>query len=74
MEDRYSIGDPPDTKCFEGKYAYISGTPSSRHVRYRNTIACLPPGEQIFVFFEKIRFAYQKLNFSNFCVFNKKNQ
>jgi hypothetical protein len=33
---------------------------------YRNTIAGLPPGERIFIFFEKIRFASQKQNFSNF--------
>jgi hypothetical protein len=31
---------------------------------YRNTIAGSPPGERIFIFFEKIRFASQKLNFS----------
>jgi hypothetical protein len=33
---------------------------------YRNTIAGSPPGKRIFVFFEKIRFASQKLNFSIF--------
>jgi hypothetical protein len=33
---------------------------------YCNTIANSPPGEQIFIFLEKIRFASQKLNFSIF--------
>jgi hypothetical protein len=37
---------------------------SSSCVPYRNTIASSPPGERIFIFFEKIRFASQKLNFS----------
>jgi hypothetical protein len=31
---------------------------------YRNTIAGSPPGEQIFIYLKKIRFASQKLNFS----------
>jgi hypothetical protein len=39
-------------------------------VEYRNTIAGSPPGERIFIVFEKIRFASQKLNFSIF--FSKK--
>ena len=38
---------------------------------YRKTIACLPPGEQIYIFFEKIRFASQKLNFINFLAKNQ---
>jgi hypothetical protein len=33
-------------------------------ITYRNTIAGSPPGERIFIFLEKIRFAFQKLNFS----------
>ena len=40
---------------------------------YRNTIAGLSHGERIFNFFEKIRFASQKLNFSIF-VFLAENQ
>jgi hypothetical protein len=35
-------------------------------VDYRNTIAGSPPGEQILIYFEKIRLASQKLNFSIF--------
>jgi hypothetical protein len=31
---------------------------------YRKTIAVTPLGERIYLFFEKIRFASQKLNFS----------
>jgi hypothetical protein len=31
--------------------------------QYRNTTAVLPPGERIFILFEKIRFTSQKLNF-----------
>ena len=42
------------------------------HDDYRNTIAGLPLGEQIFIFFEKIRLASQKLNFS-ILVFSKKS-
>jgi len=33
---------------------------------YRYTIASSPPEERIFFFFEKLRFASQKLNFSIF--------
>jgi hypothetical protein len=40
---------------------------------YRNTIAGSPPGKRIFMYFEKKRFASQKLNFSIF-VFLIKNQ
>jgi hypothetical protein len=40
--------------------------------RYRNTIAGSPPSERIFIYFQKIRFASQKLNFSIF-VFSKKS-
>ena len=36
---------------------------------YRNTIASLSLREQIFIIIEKIRFASQKLNFSNFICF-----
>ena len=39
---------------------------------YRNIIASSSPREQILFFFEKIRFASQKLNFSIFCFFSKK--
>jgi hypothetical protein len=38
---------------------------------YRNTIAGLPPSEQIFIFFEKIRSASQKPNFSIFFLAEK---
>ena len=38
--------------------------------RYRDTIAGSPPGERI-IFFEKIRYASQKLNFSNFFLAKK---
>jgi hypothetical protein len=37
----------------------------SKSALYRNTIAG-SPGERIFIYFEKIRFASQKLNFSIF--------
>jgi hypothetical protein len=33
---------------------------------HRNTIAGSPPGKRIFIYFEKKRFASQKLNFSIF--------
>jgi hypothetical protein len=33
---------------------------------YRNTIAGSPLGERIFIFFGKMRFASQKLNFFSF--------
>ena len=36
------------------------------HWPYRNTIVGSPLGEQIFIFFEKIRFASQKLSLPNF--------
>jgi hypothetical protein len=40
-------------------------------LHYRNTIAGSPPDERIFNFFEKIRFASQKLN-SSILVFEQK--
>ena len=42
----------------------------SHETYYRNSIAGSPHGEQIFIYFEKIRFASQKLNFLIF-VFSK---
>jgi hypothetical protein len=38
---------------------------------YRNTIAGSPPGERIFIYFEKIRFASQELILSIFCILAK---
>ena len=40
----------------------------------RNTIAGLSLGERIFIYFEKIRFAFQKIEFLNVCFSAKKNQ
>ena len=40
---------------------------------YRNTIANLSPSEQIFIYFEKTRFASQKTEFLNCCFQQKKN-
>ena len=40
---------------------------------YRNTIAGLSSGEQIFIYFEKIRFTSQKIEFLNFCFLAKKS-
>ena len=37
------------------------------HDVYRNTIASSSPGERIFNYFEKIRFASQKIEFLNLC-------
>ena len=38
----------------------------SSELVYRKTIACLPPSEQIIIYFEKIKVASQKLNLSIF--------
>ena len=46
-------------------------SPLFRYSYYRNIIAGSPPGKRIYIFFEKIRFASQKLNFSIF-VFQQK--
>ena len=39
---------------------------------YRNTIAGSSPGERIFIYFEKIKLASQKIEFLNFCYLAKK--
>ena len=40
---------------------------------YRNTIAGSSPAERILIYFEKIRFASQKIEFLNFCLLAKKS-
>ena len=40
---------------------------------YHNTIAGSSPSERIFIYFEQIRFASQKIEFLNFCFLAKKS-
>ena len=42
-------------------------------LHYRNTIVGSSPGERIFIYFDEIRFASQKIEFLNFCFFSKKS-
>jgi hypothetical protein len=40
---------------------------------YRNTLASLPPGKQIYIFFWKIKIRLSKTEFFKFCFFSKKS-
>ena len=54
-----------DSVSIEG--ANIMKTHVSKRLDYRNTIAGSKHDKQIFIFFEKIRFASQKTAILNFC-------
>jgi hypothetical protein len=64
-----SLGNRPNTKLESMTVQNLTMV----DLLYRNTIAGSPPGERIFIFFEKIRFASQKLNFSIFHFLAKKS-
>ena len=42
-------------------------------IKYRNTIASSSPGERVFICFCKKRFAFQIIDFLNFCFYSKKS-
>ena len=48
-------------------WCYLPLTKQIVIIIYRDTIACSSHGEQIFIYFEKIRFASQKIEFLSFC-------
>jgi hypothetical protein len=56
----------PNNQSFSlknNRFTALSWSVIAEASNYRNTIGCSPPGERI-LFFEKIRFVSQKLNFS----------
>ena len=59
--------------CYIGTiYLETRARDHDQNFMYRNTIAGSSPGERIFIYFEKIRFASQKTKFLNFVFQPKK--